>query len=548
MEEIKASAKLVIATDDKKNYNTIIKLINNLDVPESSLNDEDYWEENEPRLRFLIVSLFQVFKKLFGRGDLTSRNAKTSELKQFNNWCKKIYDSFKLRLLTIISDIPFETSISLDALDIYMQLLELESTHFSSNVDDPYFPNATFKNLLIAIWNSSFQDAEFEDGQSNNSIVVEFKKNYYQKFADVQFYFQAEFNKLISDENSVKTYTNTESIGKWLTLVNHDNHCSDTNNDGLEIYVSNPPKIVEDDSKFKATFEKNWLSILGGELSVDQYKTILLILHKRIIPHFNTPSKLMDFLTDSYNVNISKKGNHSGLIPILALNGLFELMKRFNLEYPNFYMKLYQCLIPDLMHVQYRSRFFRLMDLFLSSSHLSTHLISSFIKKLARLSLESPPSAIVTIIPFVYNLLKKHPNCMIMLHNPMFIENAFATDEERMKLKKLKNQYVDPFNTNEMNPELTEAVNSSLWELSSLMDHYHPNVASLAKVFGQPFKKLSYNMEDFLDWGYESLLTAESTRRLKVLPTLEFEQFSSIFADEKVEQEINNTFLTNVDW
>lgn len=156
----------------------------------------------------------------------------------------------------------------------------------------------------------------------------------------------------------------------------------------------------------------------------------------------------------------------------------------------------------------------RLTDLFLSSTHISANLVASFIKRFARLTLDAPPSAIVSVIPFVYNLIKKHPTCMIMLHDPDFISDPFATSEEIAQLKIRKAEYTDPFNMEEVNPELTHAIDSSLWELQSHTSHYHPNVATLAKIFSQPFNKNSYNLEDFLDWSYDSLLEAEATRKL----------------------------------
>ncbi|GAV47171.1 hypothetical protein ZYGR_0H00100 [Zygosaccharomyces rouxii] len=233
------------------------------------------------------------------------------------------------------------------------------------------------------------------------------------------------------------------------------------------------------------------------------------------------------------------------MVPVLALNGLFELMLRYNLDYPNFYQKLYGLITANLMHAKYRARFFRLMDTFLASTHLSAHLVASFIKRLSRLTLNAPPGAIVSVIPFVYNLLKKHPSCMIMLHNPAYITDPFMTPEETEHVKSLRGNYVDPFDDKEPNPERTRAMESSLWELASLTEHYHPNVATLAKIFSQPFRKMNYNMEDFLDWSYDSLLAAETSRRLKVLPTLEYENFDQLFGEANTE---GTTFLTGVDW
>ncbi|CCK68443.1 ribosome biosynthesis protein NOC4 KNAG_0A07910 [Huiozyma naganishii CBS 8797] len=546
IDEVKSIAKKVIDVKEKTHYNSVVKLLNELKTvsheTQRELADDD---EVEKKYRFLVVSLFQIFKKMFARNDLSlSAHLKSnSDLLKFNQWCRKLYDSFKTQLLKILSDFTLETSLALDSLDLYVQLLELESTYFATSKDAPFFANKTLKKLIIALWSSKMDDTSLDidrvTGQSQNFLLLEFVEKYYKPYVDIQYYFQTELNQLLSSDEAELDLTSENCTAKWLALVNHDNHCSNEDAD-LEMFVSNPPKAVENDTKFKSLMEKNWLFYLGGNMSSTQYKTVLLILHKRIIPHFHTPTRLMDFLTDSYSIIDAT----AGVIPILALNGLFELIKKYNLEYPNFYQKLYQLLTPDLMHVKYRARFFRLMDVFLSSTHVSVNLIASFIKKLARLSLTAPPAAIVSIIPFIYNLLKKHPNCMIMIHNPKFISNAFHTVEEQQLQRTLKAQYQDPFNVDEPNPELTNAFGSSLWELATLMNHYHPNVASLAKIFGQPFRKLNYNMEDFLDWSYDSLLAAESNRNLKVLPTLEFETFDSVFN----ETEGKNAYLQNITW
>lgn len=110
----------------------------------------------------------------------------------------------------------------------------------------------------------------------------------------------------------------------------------------------------------KRGFSECWIKFLKLPLKEEMYKKILLILHKRILPHMVEPKLLMDFLTDSYNVG--------GAVSLLALNGLFTLITEENLDYPDFYQKLYSLLDRDVMHVKYRSRFFRLLELFLSSA------------------------------------------------------------------------------------------------------------------------------------------------------------------------------------
>jgi U3 small nucleolar RNA-associated protein 19 len=61
---------------------------------------------------------------------------------------------------------------------------------------------------------------------------------------------------------------------------------------------------------------------------------------------------------------------------------------------------------------------------------------------------------------------------------------------------------VDPFDMAEPNPNLTDALESSLWELYSHKKHYHPAVSTLVKVLEEAFTKPSYAMEDFLDHTY----------------------------------------------
>ena len=66
--------------------------------------------------------------------------------------------------------------------------------------------------------------------------------------------------------------------------------------------------------------------------------------------------------------------------------------------------------------MKYRERFFRLADMFLNSPLLPAYLVAAFIKKTTRLALKAPPSGIAFTLPFVYNLLRRHPNCMPMIH------------------------------------------------------------------------------------------------------------------------------------
>ena len=226
-----------------------------------------------------------------------------------------------------------------------------------------------------------------------------------------------------------------------------------------------------------------WLALLKQDLSRQQRKTILGLMSHQIAPWFLKVELLMDFLTDSFD--------EGGSTSLMALSGLFYLIQRKNLDYPQFYHKLYSMLDYNLMHSKHRSRFFRLLETFLSSSHLPAALVASFIKRLSRLALNAPPAAIVVIIPLTYNLLKSHPMCTFMIH--------------RLRQLSGNEEFKDVFQTEETDPMETHAVESSLWELHNLQDHYHPNVAMIANIISQQFTKQGYNLEDFLDHSYESV-------------------------------------------
>lgn len=98
------------------------------------------------------------------------------------------------------------------------------------------------------------------------------------------------------------------------------------------------------------------------------------------------------------------------------------------------------------------------------------------------------------LIPFTYNILKKHPALMVMIHRAEDMTSGES----------------DPFNASEPNPTLTNAIESSLWELHTQRQHYHSSVSTLVRIFEEAFTKPSYSLEDFLDHTYTTV--SESLR------------------------------------
>ena len=216
---------------------------------------------------------------------------------------------------------------------------------------------------------------------------------------------------------------------------------------------------------------------------------VLGLMSLRIVPWFLKPELLLDFLTDSFNAG--------GSTSLMALSGLFYLIREKNLDYPEFYQKLYSLLNQDALHSKHRTRFFRLFETFLASTHLPAALVASFVKRLSRLALYSPPAGIVFVVPWIYNLLKAHPTCTFMIHRRI-------PDQGEKTLKKDEGAK-DPFCMEEPDPLQTDAIESSLWEIEMLQSHYHPNVATIARIISAQFTKEAYNLEDFLDHSYASV-------------------------------------------
>ncbi|KAJ8260693.1 hypothetical protein COCON_G00164160 [Conger conger] len=249
----------------------------------------------------------------------------------------------------------------------------------------------------------------------------------------------------------------------------------------------------------KHAFERMWLCFLKYKLPSSMYKKVLVILHESILPHMSKPTLMIDFLTAAYDVG--------GAISLLALNGLFVLIHQHNLDYPDFYKKLYSLLEPSVFHVKYRARFFHLANIFLSSSHLPVYLVAAFAKRLSRLALTAPPAALLMVLPFICNLIRRHPSCRVLIHRPS------ASDEP----------CDDPYLMEVDDPAHCHALESSLWELQTLQKHYHPDVAKAAMAINKPLTEQEDEIDDLLELSAYELFERGLQQKEKQALPLEFE-------------------------
>ncbi|EED13396.1 ribosome biogenesis protein Noc4, putative [Talaromyces stipitatus ATCC 10500] len=491
-------------SESRKYYNNIATLISMLNVT----GNKDAIEQ--PNLA-VAVPLCRVFCRLIAGGNL-QMPSKASEQEQIVvRWLKERLQEYQSALLDIIR--YADSSSQITALTLSLRLVNVRATHIPE-AEVQVWTSGLFQNIFGAL-------IEAEDGQAVRS---EFVENFVKEYDDVRFY---TFQKIASYSPEVQS---SETLERLIWILSQ---CDSIPQDYkfTKFYGQQPTEKGKSKSPLLSVnshrrhAQDAWLSILrSSDLSEFQRKSLLKRMSHTIAPWFLRPELLMDFLTDSYNAG--------GSIALLALSGLFYLIQERNLDYPHFYTKLYSLLDSELLHSKHRSRFFRLLDTFLASTHLPATLVASFIKRLARLALNAPPSAIVAIVPFAYNLLKSHPTCTFMIHREIL-------DKKQKSMIEAQGM-TDPFLPDETDPTLTNAIESSLWEIESLQSHYHPNVAAIARIISEQFTKQSYNMEDFLDYSYQGMLMAElgvEEKPFRKAPVVEFQIPKRIFTDRLLMEE-----------
>ncbi|KAJ2787219.1 Maturation and nuclear export of 40S ribosomal subunits interacting protein [Coemansia interrupta] len=463
-------------------------------------------------------SLGRVYAALWTKGLLTrGKDDRESAAVKVKDWLRENYNQY-IDLLRATLQKP-EAPMQVAALKLLLQMIEKEGESVSKLSGSYEFPNESYLRAIEAVLDNS---------NASEHLLRALADSYLNSYDDLRMYFYRDIAKIASpDYDPFKKRRNGEKrenggsalvekveafVQNTFAVMSMVRVMPKRTADQLDsLWVAVPQELagktdiaVLSPKAHKKAFSEAWLALMRQPLTADIFKQILQTMHKRIIPYMNDPRNLMDFLSNSYDAG--------GSVSLLALNGLFTLISEYNLNYPQFYEKLYALLDRNLFHVKYRARFFRLFELFLGSSHLPSYLVAAFIKRIARLSISAPPSGAVIAIPVIYNLLKDHPKCMCLIHRTP------GYDEETGEEKVLSGN--DPYLP--LEPDLAKcmAIESSLWEIETLQNHYYPNIATLAKIFSEPFHKPKFLLEDFLDHTYTTFFESDSARKLRKAPAL----------------------------
>ena len=245
-------------------------------------------------------------------------------------------------------------------------------------------------------------------------------------------------------------------------------------------------------SSHRRVFSRVWLVLLALPLNSTQHKLVLKHIPEHVIGVMTQPLLLADYLTQSYQ--------QGGVVAVLALESLFELIVKYNLDYPNFFASLYRLCTTEVLSAKYRGKFMKLLTMCLRSANMPAYLVAAFAKRLSQLSLRVPsPSALYCVAQVTW-LLRKHPQCLVMIHR-------------RNKGKGSTDGFVDEYDpTEEHDLEKANALQSSLWELGTLARHHLHTVATFATAVQAPASTAdsmdapNLAMDDFLDHSYASLI------------------------------------------
>ncbi|KAI8091015.1 uncharacterized protein B0P05DRAFT_577541 [Gilbertella persicaria] len=355
---------LEASLSDKSKLNNIVEIF-------------QYAKSDNPQIVHAAVhSLGRVYTTLLSSGDLRKPKHTDENSAKFKvyTWLRENYLDYLTYVRSLLSS--DEPGLQLPALNILLANMKAESESFMEHHGSYHFANAVYGPIVKEIITST---------NFNEHMRKELVEKYLNVYDDLRHYFLKDAAEVMEQAYQKKETQKKSSSYKKVKLSNEadseDNlRLMATNvllilegirtmpteaNEIDEFWTVNPiqyePKSKQDnktddllgdegllsDSEpeneetaakkegkkrkhpllqlrvHKRGFSDCWLSLMKLPLTEEMYKRILLILHKRILPHMHEPKLLMDFLTDSYNVG--------GAVSLLALNGLFTLIVDHNL-------------------------------------------------------------------------------------------------------------------------------------------------------------------------------------------------------------------------
>lgn len=370
-------------------------------------------------------------------------------------------------------------------------------------------------------------DSDEEGGVSSDEENEE-RKKVQQKDAVLQ-----KMDPLLAELAGLKSGTSSRGAKRGLSAA--DKETGKRARPAVNIYEK-----LQDVTYYQKAFSKAWLSLLSLPFTAAQHKLLLKHLPEHVVPHMRNPMLLADYLSQSYATG--------GMVAVLALESLFHLIVNNNLDYPQFFLSLYNLCTVEVFTAKYRGKFMKLLSMSLKSVNLPAYLVAAFIKRLASLALHTPtPNSQFCIAQCTW-LLRQHPQTQVLIHRKPKVA-AYGTDGQQQQASD-----ADQFNNSESKDlEKANALLSSLWEVECLQNHHIHAAAQLAHALATPESTMigaaagdAYvHVEDYLTIGYLDMMEAalgkhvQGTSVAKRSAALHYVKPVSLFASDSL---ISSTF------
>ncbi|CAH0699368.1 unnamed protein product [Spodoptera exigua] len=413
----------------------------------------------------LLLTVEVIFTKLLRRGELLEgivplKPADNSPEAQYKRWLRECFEAALTRILECIR--RGRMSSRLQALVTACKLMQAEGKHPLEGSTGFYFPSVRLKNIFNVLL-----DPEI----SMSAPIARFQE--FTEYKDVQQYGLKVLSTIAYRKSPTSVY-----MQNYLELLDKLLVCeipTETKIKGKERDGEEKDEKVLCGTEDKAPFPYNpgvcrryanrcWGFACQWPLCQDSrtHRRALLLLVERLMPLLSRPHLATDMLCDSLDAG--------GPISMLALQGVLELVRRHNIDYPDMYDRLYAMFEPEMFATRYKRRLMHLADIFLSSTHLPESLVAAFAKRLSRLALVASPDDAVGLLQLVANLLLRHPALKRMIcyeDTPAIMSN-------------------DPYVMEETCARSSRALGSSLWEVWALRRHPSAALSAAAARVLQP--------------------------------------------------------------
>ncbi|XP_046670170.1 nucleolar complex protein 4 homolog [Homalodisca vitripennis] len=471
---------------NKKHANVLIDLLNQLQIPTETPVE-------------CVTAVENVFIEILKRKDITkSDEDNISEAEcQYKEWLGNCYEDAWIKLALCLQ--KGSSECKLQALNSMFQLLSNEAKfpltqEKKKKRKKNFFPVKRLKIILESLSLSS-----------NLSTDLSKRFSEFLSYKDVGSNLWLSLESLLKD--MCQQQPNDKRVWNILLLLSGLPKLK-KGSDNVFCDIKNG---VPEDKVVRTAVNSVWKLLAPWHYSSRTHQLLLVVLVEYMMPQMDCAIYLTDYFMDCLNRDECE-------ISMLALQGVFNLIIKHNIEYPNIYGKLYQLFTVETLKAKYKTRLFALADEFLRSTHLPLTLVAAFAKRFSRLLLVASPPDMLILLTFIANLLIRHPNLKFLCHNP----NGKDVDD-------------DVYNESEKDPVKSGASQSQLWEVKLLQQHPCERVAKLARSISDDLPSVEYQLEPLLDLTWQKMIKRDIKNISRKIPVIA-EKFEDKPLSNKMEE------------